>query len=278
MIFRLINDFINLYNINQISINYSYEISLTISNILDSSNINKIKLIKLDDLFINDIIKDYFTLYKISINTSNCKFFEKYPNKIVWTVLSKNPFAIHILKKNLDKIDWSGLSSNLNAIDILAQNQDKIDWKRLSGNPNAICLLSNNQDKIDWMELSLNPNAFSILVLNEDKINWYNLSRNKNPCVISILQKNLDKIDWFGLSGNHNALSILSLNQDKINFKQFAQNSSIIEFEYEKSDYDNMLQLCNIYKKELIKKALHPSRIQRYLDQGMSLEQLDNLL
>ena len=155
-------------------------------------------------------------------------------------------------------------------------NQDKIDWKRLSRNPNAISLLLLNQDKIDWMELSRNRNAISILALNEDKINWYNLS--ENPKAIRILQKNLDKIDWFGLSGNHNALSILSLNQDKINFKQFAQNSSIIEFEYEKSDYDNMKDRCNIYKKELIEKALHPSRIKKYLDQGMSLEQLDNLL
>ena len=35
---------------------------------------------------------------------------------------------------------------------------------------------------------------------------------------------------------------------------------------------------CNIYKKELIEKALHPLRIQRYLDQGISWEELDDIL
>jgi len=35
---------------------------------------------------------------------------------------------------------------------------------------------------------------------------------------------------------------------------------------------------CSIYKEELIQIALHPSRIQKYLDIGISLEDLDNFI
>jgi hypothetical protein len=35
---------------------------------------------------------------------------------------------------------------------------------------------------------------------------------------------------------------------------------------------------CNIYKEELFQKALHPARIQKYLDQGLSLADLDDYI
>ena len=70
-----------------------------------------------------------------------------------------------------------------------------------------------------------------------DKIVWYNLS--KNPNAIHILSQNMDKIDWYGLSAN----------------------PSIFEL-----DYEALEKRCNIFKEELMKKALHPSIIKRYLN------------
>jgi hypothetical protein len=61
--------------------------------------------------------------------------------KISWKVLSANPIAIELLKKNRGKIYWNELSANPNAIELLKANQEKINWPRLSANPNAIELL-----------------------------------------------------------------------------------------------------------------------------------------
>jgi len=54
-----------------------------------------------------------------------------------------------------------------------------------------------------------------------------------------LLEKNKDNIDWNGLS----------------------RNPSIFEL-----DYEALEKRCNIYKEELMKKALHPSIIKRYLN------------
>jgi hypothetical protein len=35
---------------------------------------------------------------------------------------------------------------------------------------------------------------------------------------------------------------------------------------------------CNIFKEELIKKAFHPSRIQKYLDYGIDIFELDDYI
>ena len=114
---------------------------------------------------------------------------------------------------------------------------NKICWYTLSRNPNAIHFLEKNADKINWNGLSLNPNAIHLLEKNNDKIDWCELSRNPNAMML--LEKNKDKIDWIKLSSN----------------------PSIFNFNYEKLE-----ERCNIYKEELIKKALHPSVIKRYLN------------
>ena len=108
---------------------------------------------------------------------------------------------------------------------------------KLKGN---ICL-----NKIEWEWLSSNPNAIQLLEKNPNKIVWEWLS--KNPNAIKLLEKNLDKINWAWLS----------------------ENPSIFEI-----DYNLLRERCSIYKEELIQVALHPSRIERYLNQGISIEEL----
>ena len=85
-------------------------------------------------------------------------------DKLNWSMLSRNPNAIHILEKNLDKVDWETLSRNPNAIPILEKNLDKVDYC-LCFNciPNAIQILEKNLDKcseVSWVILSKNPNIF----------------------------------------------------------------------------------------------------------------------
>jgi len=112
-------------------------------------------------------------------------------------------------------------------------------------------------DKIDWNSFSINPNA--IVLLEKNNINWYALS--SNPNAMMLLEKNMDKIYWHGLSENPNAIHLLEKNMDKIDWDALSINPSIFEI-----DYEALEQRCNIYKEELIKKALHPSVIAKYLN------------
>jgi hypothetical protein len=100
-----------------------------------------------------------------------------------------------------------------------------------------------------------------------DKIHWSMLS--KNPSAIHLIEQNIDKINWGCLSTNPSAIHILERNPDKISWFSLSRNPSIFEL-----DYKGLKERCSIYKEELISKVFHPSRIMRYLDMGVELEEL----
>jgi len=56
-------------------------------------------------------------------------------------------------------------------------------------------------------------------------------------------------------------MMLLEKNADKINWNVLSVNPSIFDL-----DYEALEKRCNIFKEELIKKALHPSVITRYLN------------
>jgi hypothetical protein len=68
-------------------------------------------------------------------------------------------------------------------------------------------------------------------------------------------------------------IHILEKNLDRINWNYLSLNPSIFEL-----DYKFLNDRCNIYKEELIQNALHPSRIDKYLKEGICLEELDNYI
>jgi len=66
---------------------------------------------------------------------------------------------------------------------------------------------------------------------------------------------------------------LLEQNPDKISWFSLSRNPAIFEF-----DYKGVKERCSIYKEELIRKAFHPSRIERYLDMGINYDDLDDYL
>jgi hypothetical protein len=167
----------------------------------------------------------------ISENINALHLIEQYPDKIQWTLLSRNPAAIHLLEKNPNKIDWGYLSRNPAAIHLLEKNLDKIDWDYLSRNPSAIHLLEKNPDKINWGWLSENtaPAAIELLENNQDKIDWNYICHN--PAAIHLLEKNIDKINWDYLASNSNAIHMLQKYESKKFGRGIWLNRSIIEFD-----------------------------------------------
>ena len=65
----------------------------------------------------------------------------------------------------------------------------------------------------------------------------------------------------------------LEKNQDKIDWNNLSRNPLIFEL-----DYNALKKRCNIYKEELIQKAIHPNRILKYLEQGVDIENLENFI
>ena len=88
-----------------------------------------------------------------------------------------------------------------------------------------------------------------------------------NPNAIELLEQNLDKVDWDYLSSNPNAIDILKQNKDKINWYYLSLNPSIFEVNYE-----FLKQRIDVFREELMMKAWHPSRIEKWLDSGMDME------
>jgi hypothetical protein len=123
------------------------------------------------------------------------EYSQKYIN---WSVLSKNPAAIEILRFALNeekryfetnnikddryavnaklRVDWVGLSANTAAIDLLSANKDKIDWQILSSNPKAIKLLIRKIEEERLLE-ETDPYEYRRLP-SKYKIDWDALSRN----------------------------------------------------------------------------------------------------
>jgi|UniRef100_A0A6C0B9Y7 hypothetical protein len=194
-----------------------------------------------------------------------------------WSYICKNPRCIDLIQEtNPIYYDWKSLSKNPKAIPILIKNINHIDWKQLCMNPckEAIDLLMQYPEKIDWLTFSSNPYAIDILRQNRYKIDYWGLCWN--PYAIDLIEASINKkyivpiLSWIGLSQNRNAIHILEKNQDKIDWMQISLNPGIFQPNYKRLTVERM----NVLREELMQKTLHPSKIQYWLDNGMSIEDL----
>lgn len=209
------------------------------------------------------IEKYYFKLH--SLNSESADF---------WRDLCKNPHAVHLLEKYPSYINWETILENQNAVNIIEKNLNKIyvdDWPFLSGNPNAVHIfeIQEHFNKLyDWSYISKNPNAIHILEKNLDKVEW--LSFSQNPKAINIIIEILqEQKDYDHKNRNREDYKYYDY-FNKINYTYLSKNPAIFEL-----DYISLKERCDIYRKELIEKTFHPSRIQRLLDLGIEIEDLE---
>ena len=130
--------------------------------------------------------------------------------------------------------------------------------------------------------LSKNPNiTWDIVEANPDKLwNWYGLSKNPN-ITWDIVEANLDKDwNWNWLSCNPNITwDIVEANPDKdwnwfrISYNTFQKEKEVFELRVKKQKFIQE----NIFE-ELVKIAMHPKKIKKYLNMGYSIDELDYLL
>jgi hypothetical protein len=214
-----------------------------------------------DELLFIDCIPDILEINKAEYFGLFEKYLEKYPEKIeeikntplscFWRGLCQNPYAIHIIEENLHIIPnnyWASIAKNENAIHLIEKNLDKLNYTGL-----------NSKYQYGY-------------------VCWDNLS--ENPAAISLLKKNIDRISWEHLVKNPNAMQIYEDYPERMwdylchmNYENFSVTTPIFEL-----DYDAIGARCAIYKEELMQVALHPSRIEHYLDMGITIEELDNYI
>ena len=194
-----------------------------------------------------------------------------------WSYMCRNPKCIDLIQENPKYMyAWDSLSMNPKAIPLLLRHIEHIDWASLCLNQckEAIDLLMQYPDNIEWMMLSSNPFAIDILRQNPDKINYWGLCWNYEA--IDLIEKHMSNqfivpvISWMGLSQNKNAIHILEKNQHKIDWFQLSLNPSIFDYNYKRLSQER----TNILREELMQKSCHPSKIQYWLENGMSIEDL----
>lgn len=259
----------------------------------------------------NRIYSDYPSFWRLLTTNTNPKaieIIEKYYYKLYplefdaeedidfWSDLCKNPNATHLLEKHPYYINWKTILENPNpkAVEIIEKNLDKIyedDWNILSGNPAAVHIFEKPEhlNKLfDWSYLCKNPNpkAIDIIVNNWDKIDWFAFSQNPSAIhiILQLLQeqkdytvrsiKNIKIKKKINHEQNHNIYrSIYKYYDDfyKIDYLSLSKNPAIFEL-----DYQGLKERCDIYRKELIEKTMHPSRMIALLEKGFHLEDLED--
>ena len=192
---------------------------------------------------------------ELSKNQYAIRLLEKYPNNIDWDTIIENPKAGHIIEQNLDKVkNWNRLAVNTEAVHIIEKNLHKLyNWCELSGNSKAFYILEKNLDKVDWVSFSKNPSAIHILIeiLREKKKKETNEENN--------LENHPEDYKYYNYL-------------DKVDYRSLSINPAIFEV-----DTQGLKERCDIYRKELMEKVMHPRRMIALLDQeGIQLEDLED--
>ena len=204
-------------------------------------------------------------------------------NQNMFSRMCKNPYCISIIEANIHNyyIHYMELALNKKAIPLIRKYNnnknyfskyefDEYFWKNICRNESAdaIKLLEENPDKIDWDILSSNPYAISLLEKNNSQINYWYLSANR--AAIHLIEERLEWANWICLSKNPNAIHILKRNQEKIEWCTFSENVAIFEPDYKEMS----LRRSNILREDLMKKALHPIKIQYWLENGLTIDDI----
>ena len=217
------------------------------------------------------------------------RILEKNQDKIDWDNLSENSFAIDILKKNTDKIVWKSFCKNSNpkAIEMIEQmlieDPSKINFVSLSCNPNAIHIISQHLDKVSSYGLSWNPNAMDILMQHPELIDNGSIIYNPSamPYIETLMARRLNFDPEFQdfstrhLTYNPNCVPLIEkmlaanmLTEEDIRcIKECLLETDEAAAAVYELDYKAMSKVrSKLLYIELMEKALHPSRVGKWLD------------
>ena len=87
------------------------------------------------------------------------------PEKLSWTFISGNPYAVELLREHPDRIHWDTLcveASNKEQFEFLRENVDRVNWDFICRNPNprALAWLEECPERINWYYSLAHQNVF----------------------------------------------------------------------------------------------------------------------
>ena len=229
------------------------------------------------------------------------QFLQSNPQHMNWNFLSANPSAIDLIRANPDKINVDMLNLNPNALEFISESN--VNWYWFSSNPALFkssfvtdeLILANlfksqiiknkSMDSYRFISrnllhfsrrmyydlISCNPFAFNYARNYEPHV-LHNLNYtmlSENPEAIQLLIQNSEKIYWPNFCKNPAAIDYIQCNTDKI-APSIWQNPGIFELDYQAMS----IQRTNILLEELMATALHPSRIEYWLMNGLEIDDL----
>ena len=230
----------------------------------------------------------------VSKNTAAIPLLKKHFDKIDWTMLSENPNADELLLSNMNYVNMYHLCSYnpnvVNIVNIMLENDPEVIhllcWYSLSINPMAVPILEKYPFKINWDVIVRNMNAFHLIKKYSHLISdlgWEMLSRN--PYATAFLRQFPDKVrqyegfidlseqnetdsmkeedNWQSLSQYSEDTEYLRQNIEHIDWYSLSSNPSIYVY-----DYQQMKINMDVLRKELIQKALHPTRVIKWIELG----------
>jgi hypothetical protein len=246
------------------SIDASYVIRDNKDKIKDWNNLCWNRNDWINDIFDEDIMKilAHWDICSLEGNPCAIPTLEKYEKYMKWNCISKNPNAIHMLKKRPEEINLYELLLNPNPealhffekyilpkpfdtfdlsrskimIPFLKKNREYINDNICKNDePEAVELIEyfidEHAKKFDefywWSELSQNVSAICIMKKNIEHIDWSEFCYLEEA--IPIIEEHLDKVNWTILSSNPGAMHILKNNQDKIDWSRLSENDGIYE-------------------------------------------------
>jgi len=186
--------------------------------------------------------------------------------------LISNPNTLHLVNHRLVSTRLKHLAINTSplAIELLEYYIDQLndyEWSLVSSNPSALSLIKKHPDRINWFYLSSNPSAIHLLLQKPHLIVWGQFSKNTHPLAIEHIKKNLNRVLWSNLSRNPAAIDILKENKDRIDWYMISANPAIFEYNYPRMAKEKN----DIIHEELMAMALHPDRVEKWLQQGYKL-------
>jgi hypothetical protein len=227
-------------------------------------------------------------------NPAAIEFLLQDEDAIVWNAFSENPHpaAIELLTKNKDMIDYYALGTNPGAAELIIEqletgfvvnitttyphykikNKLKINYiRRLCMNESTELInyiYTHYNEYIDWKVLSCNSGAVDILLENMHKIDYISLSANSHPKIIKLMMEVYPHyIDWKIFIKHVPDYAFIVKSNPVLNDWIWANP---IIFDYNAITKYKM----DMIKEELMMKSLHPKRIERWLEQGLDIDDL----
>ena len=177
---------------------------------------------------------------------------------IDWDNLSKNKFAIDILKTYSHLVNWTLFNKTTDDINYLRENPELFRLESATLNPCLIPLIEEQIERLkesDWLNLAFNPNGIDLIARYWNRIIAEFGKRFADQLLIKLC-----------MHGNAKAVQFIEAKMTKLDYGLLCANPNAIHL-VAPLDHSGMINSNVEFKEELIAAVLNPDRLIRIAQQ-----------